>query len=697
MNTNLTIKNFRVFDEEGVTIELKPLTILTGCNSSGKSSVVKAVLLLNDFLSQIKKAIDNDEQVILENYKIDFSKYPNNLLGKFDKVVHNGSSNKEVTIAYTTYSRMLSKEVDVEFVFAADINDELNNAYLERLTLKTEDGVFYNSSRQNGTEINLYMLKDACLEFLPKEHLIFEIWRFWEKYRYKTNSQISNEEVKENKKRASEFDVNGKRNNDVLKYVRWDKRGRIESMISKCHAKPDIIKWSQENDSLFNIPLLYELDKVSKNDVSAFIEHQAVPLKIETEYDWFLIHASHKIVNDFINSDSEKFSDYFKKNESHFLKNIKTDRFNLRPVYIETDNFVYDGNFNEVKVGKKYYPLKTEEDLKNWNDYPVTFELMYQIVMEWNLKMFPQSDSYSYTDFISPIHYYHYMFDLLATFAVNLTKEAICPEWSGKVEYVSSSRIKVNRLYTLDIEDDFTRLLKKYFSCKREEKRFDKSFCKPFPYRHYKSHDFIKKWVKNFGLGEDILLQLDEDGLGVRIRLQKKVGDEGEILADEGYGITQLVSIMLQMETAILSVRGINENFLCMDIDKECGYQLIIGNTQYEPQIIAIEEPEIHLHPKYQSLLAEMFWEAYQKYNIHFIIETHSEYLIRKFQVLVAEKEITLSANDVSLNYVEENEIGVSTNRKIDITEDGRLMDSFGEGFFDEAGGLSRQLLKLNL
>ena len=49
MNTNLTIKNFRVFDEEGVTIELKPLTILTGCNSSGKSSVVKAVLLLNDF------------------------------------------------------------------------------------------------------------------------------------------------------------------------------------------------------------------------------------------------------------------------------------------------------------------------------------------------------------------------------------------------------------------------------------------------------------------------------------------------------------------------------------------------------------------------------------------------------------------------------------------------------------------------
>ena len=107
-----------------------------------------------------------------------------------------------------------------------------------------------------------------------------------------------------------------------------------------------------------------------------------------------------------------------------------------------------------------------------------------------------------------------------------------------------------------------------------------------------------------------------------------------------------------------------------------------------------MEEPEIHLHPKYQSMLADMFVEAYQKYNIHFIIETHSEYLIRKLQVLVAEKK--LKAEDVSLNYVEKNEEGVSHNRQIKIKDDGRLDGSFGEGFYDEAGGLSRQLFMLN-
>ena len=105
-------------------------------------------------------------------------------------------------------------------------------------------------------------------------------------------------------------------------------------------------------------------------------------------------------------------------------------------------------------------------------------------------------------------------------------------------------------------------------------------------------------------------------------------------------------------------------------------------DLQYVPSTIYVEEPEVHLHPKYQSLLADMFVEAYQKYNIHFIIETHSEYLIRKLQVLVADKENKLTPNDVSLNYVEKDKNGISTNRKIEL-EDGRLSEPFGPGFFD--------------
>ena len=86
-----------------------------------------------------------------------------------------------------------------------------------------------------------------------------------------------------------------------------------------------------------------------------------------------------------------------------------------------------------------------------------------------------------------------------------------------------------------------------------------------------------------------------------------------------------------------------------------------------------------------------------RKYNIHFIIETHSEYLIRKLQVMVADKENALIPNDVSLNYVEKDEEGISHNRQINVLEDGRLSEPFGPGFFDEATDLSMRLLKMKM
>ena len=55
MNNLYTIKNFRVFDEKGATLSIKPITILTGCNSSGKSSIVKSIVLLDTYIKGLKE------------------------------------------------------------------------------------------------------------------------------------------------------------------------------------------------------------------------------------------------------------------------------------------------------------------------------------------------------------------------------------------------------------------------------------------------------------------------------------------------------------------------------------------------------------------------------------------------------------------------------------------------------------------
>ena len=99
------------------------------------------------------------------------------------------------------------------------------------------------------------------------------------------------------------------------------------------------------------------------------------------------------------------------------------------------------------------------------------------------------------------------------------------------------------------------------------------------------------------------------------------------------------------------------------------------------------------MHPSFQSLLAEMFYDAYTNYNVQFVIETHSEYLIRKLQVMVADKENSLMSDEISLNYIEKEDFG-SSNRKINIQEDGRLNEPFGPGFFDEADSLAMEILK---
>ena len=64
---------------------------------------------------------------------------------------------------------------------------------------------------------------------------------------------------------------------------------------------------------------------------------------------------------------------------------------------------------------------------------------------------------------------------------------------------------------------------------------------------------------------------------------------------------------------------------------------------------------------------------------------------------MVADKESSLSSNDVVLYYVDKEESEMSTNRKIDILEDGRLSEPFGSGFYDEATGLSMYLLKMKM
>lgn len=99
-----------------------------------------------------------------------------------------------------------------------------------------------------------------------------------------------------------------------------------------------------------------------------------------------------------------------------------------------------------------------------------------------------------------------------------------------------------------------------------------------------------------------------------------------------------------------------------------------------EGSTILLEQPETRLHPSAQSALADALLDARRRRGIQFLVESHSEHLLRRIQRRVSDE--TLSHEEVGLWYCE-NEEGES--RLTDLS-----LDRFGatgywpEGFFGD-------------
>ena len=108
---------------------------------------------------------------------------------------------------------------------------------------------------------------------------------------------------------------------------------------------------------------------------------------------------------------------------------------------------------------------------------------------------------------------------------------------------------------------------------------------------------------------------------------------------------------------------------------------------------IIVEEPEQNLHPQLQSKLTDLFVYLNKEYGFKFIIETHSEYLVRRAQVVVGDQEYKsqkeLNENNPFMIYY-----FPSNTRPYEMifTPSGLFENDFDHGFFDEA---TRHQLKL--
>ena len=120
---------------------------------------------------------------------------------------------------------------------------------------------------------------------------------------------------------------------------------------------------------------------------------------------------------------------------------------------------------------------------------------------------------------------------------------------------------------------------------------------------------------------------------------------------------------------------------------------ILVASLIAEPDTTLIfEQPELHLHPKVQTLLADFFLSMTQL-GKQCIVETHSEYLINRLRFRTAAAMTSNPWVSATKVYFVERKSGGSTFREVEINEYGAVLD-WPKGFFDQSQHEAEAILK---
>lgn len=153
------------------------------------------------------------------------------------------------------------------------------------------------------------------------------------------------------------------------------------------------------------------------------------------------------------------------------------------------------------------------------------------------------------------------------------------------------------------------------------------------------------KYIVNTSIITDDIVETDK----VRAKFESSSGRNVRT-KNIGSGLSYLISIII----------------MCLSMEE--------GNT------LIIENPEIHLHPKAQSRLTELFVFIANN-NRQVILETHSDHIFNGLRVAIVQDKISKDDMDISFLRLDDN--GCSEMHLIDIGKRGRI-NNYIEDLFDQ-------------
>lgn len=171
-------------------------------------------------------------------------------------------------------------------------------------------------------------------------------------------------------------------------------------------------------------------------------------------------------------------------------------------------------------------------------------------------------------------------------------------------------------------------------------------------------------WFEMIFPGKSVTAEPSED----IVRLKINNSERSDSIADVGFGFSQVLPILVQAAT--------------MD----------------QGETLIIEQPELHLHPRAQVAFANFLTSA-SRQGIKFIIETHSEHILKGLQLNISnttskakdhDPNLTLACESLRIYYFHKED----SHAVMQLNQWGEIEGGWPRGFFDESYNISSKIVR---
>lgn len=630
------IQNFKAFGAQTNSIPLRPITLVFGANSAGKSSLLHSIIWLNEALRSKTFDVRNP---LITGKSVD--------LGYFSQMIHGHDLTKRVTVEMTFSAEQFSNEINsffnladgikVSFTVGKRFKEYIAEPTLLDCRLESMNGeVFLSLIRNTNPTLGITNL-DSLHPFLSQHDPLmrsYEIAEIFTPHYFAELTGVILDEVVDilpGRLDYNNHEANESLTNDPGIDSFWENKlpASISNLLTEING---LIMMSI--GSMEYVPPLRELPPRYFNYV-------------DSEYLWTRVFDNQELsqkVNSWLNG-SSRGKDSQNKNSGYEL--IFSTFYSGGLLEREMPQYAHKQMAASLleSRSKKSAILSEIDDLDSQLRHRFFEDCENYLTLHRDIR-----NSIIQHELVHPDEYEAFLGDRWYS---NLNDAVSCNlRWEKylNMEALSEESPLVTELYRrwFSEQEEVLDLMDRYSSAQESaQKLLSRKYSGPMHLDEYINAENVRREI-----------QLRDLRTNVRVSLQ-----------DIGVGVSQVLPVILQA----------------------------YGNQN---KLIAIEQPEIHLHPRLQSDLADVFIESSLGENQNsFLLETHSEHLILRLLRRIREtteedfsewpEELKkacpqgIRPSDVAVLYVEPGEEGAQV-RNLRINELGEFIDEWPNGFFEE-------------